>query len=130
MKTIYAIAAAVLLLTGCKSYSITTDSLVQQLKQDQHPAPDPKFEKYAMFKYSSNHLKKIQCVDSKGDTAWVTPGKNTGLQITQKSTGKKYMMYFDTVILENDTIYGLKSRLIGVLRAFPVNDIDKVVVSN
>lgn len=37
-------------------------------------------------------------------------------------------MYFDTVILLNDTLYGLKSRIVGGKRVIPVNDISKIEI--
>jgi hypothetical protein len=71
----------------------------------------------------------IECVDKNGNHVWLYPDKNTEFIVTRKSTGEKVKVYFDTMIFQNDTLCGLRSRLIGGVRIIPVDDIDKVEIS-
>jgi len=112
-----------ILLSGCANYRISTQSLVSQMKENQ------KIKKSALTDYPSNNLQKIKCEDKNGNKVWLYPDKNTEFIIVKKSDGKKVQAYFDTVILQNDTLFGLKSRLLGGLRIVPVSDIDKITIS-
>jgi hypothetical protein len=47
------------------------------------------------------------------------------------SNGKKYHFYFDTVVLENDTLKGGRSRFVqGLTRAIPLDSIVKIEVQD
>jgi len=116
------------ILTGCATYSITTKSLVDQLNTFQKVETNKYFQRFSTFEYPSNNLEYIECEDKKGNYVWLYPDKNTEFIFTTKSTGKKVKAYFDTVLFNNDTIYGLRSRLLGGLRIIPVNDIDKISI--
>jgi hypothetical protein len=115
-------------LTSCATYSIQPKSLVDQLKTFQIVETNEYFQKFAWFEYPSNNLKKIECVDKKGNNVWLYPDKNTEFVFITKSTGKKVKAYFDTVLYYNDTIYGLRSRLLAGIRIIPVSDIDKISI--
>jgi hypothetical protein len=115
-------------LVGCSNYIVPTQSLVTQLKENQKIERNLYFQQFSLIDYPSNNLQRIKCMDKVGNKVWLYPDKNTEFIIVKKSDGKKIKAYFDTVILQNDTLYGLRSRLIGGLRIIPVNDIDKVEV--
>ena len=116
------------ILTGCATYSIQPKSLVDQLKTFQVIKTNEYFQKFSAIEYPSNNLEKIECEDKKGNSVWLYPDKNTEFIFTTKSTGEKVKAYFDTVLFHNDTIYGLRSRLLGGLRIIPVSDIDKISI--
>jgi hypothetical protein len=118
----------IFILTGCASYSIQTKNLVDQLKEKQKIAPNAYFQQFSVIDYPSNNLDRIKCQDKDGKYVWLYPDKNTGFEFITKSTGKKIKAYFDTVIFQNDTLFGLRSRLIGGLRAIPISDIDKITI--
>jgi len=126
----YCVSTLILMivLTGCATYSIQPKSLVDQLKTFQIIKTNEYFQKFAAIEYPSNNLEKIECEDKKGNSVWLYPDKNTEFIFTTKSTGKKVKAYFDTVLFYNDTIYGLRSRLLGGLRIIPVSDIDKISI--
>jgi hypothetical protein len=124
-KLLFVIAFA---LAGCSNYNIPTQSLVSQLKENQKIERDMYFQQFALIDYPSNNLQRIKCLDKNGNKVWLYPDKNTEFIIIKKSDGKKVKAYFDTVILQNDTLYGLRSRLVGGLRIIPINDIDKVAI--
>lgn len=118
----------VIFLTACANYMVSTPSLVSQLKENQKIKKNIYFQQFALIDYPSNNLQKIKCVDKNGNKVWLYPDKNTEFIFVKKSDGKKIKAYFDTVILQNDTLYGLRSRLVGGLRIIPVNDIEKITV--
>lgn len=117
-----------LILSGCATYSVTKESLVKQLDENQDLSINAHFTPYTVTNYPSNNLEKIKCVDQNGKELWLYPNKNTEFIITQKSDGKKIRAYFDTLILKNDTLFGLRSRIVGGLRIIPVNDIAKIEI--
>jgi hypothetical protein len=132
MKTKFNTTSALLLLvliTGCSSYTIQTTNLVDQLKAKQHIAPNAYFQQFSLVDYPSNNLDKIKCEDKNGNKVWLYPDKNTQFVFTKKSTGEKVKAYFDTVIFQRDTLFGLRSRLVGGLRAIPISDVNKIVIS-
>jgi hypothetical protein len=119
---------AFLLISACSTFTLTKQSLIEQLNQNQQIGSDPNFQVLSLVDYPSNNLMRIKCVDDKGKLVWLYPDKNTEFIITKKSDGDRITTYFDTLILQNDTLFGLRSRLIGGLRKIPVDDIDKVEV--
>jgi hypothetical protein len=117
-----------LILSGCAIYMVPQQSLFSQLKENQRIAPNLYFQQFALVDYPSNNLQKIKCIDKYGTEVWLYPDKNTEFIITRKSDGKDVTTYFDTLILQNDTLYGLRSRLVGGLRIIPVKDVGKVII--
>lgn len=130
MNTLKASVGLILLIliSGCANYMIPTESLVSQLKANQKLERNLYFQQFSLIDYPSNNLEKIKCEDKNGNKVWLYPDKNTEFIFVKKSDGKKVKAYFDTVILQNDTLYGLRSRLVGGLRAIPVNDVDNITV--
>ena len=115
-------------LVSCKSYQLTSDSLLEQLKANQTIAPNLYYQNFSLVNYPSNNFQKIKCEDKNGNCVWVFPDKNTTFKLIRKSTGEKVTLYFDTVLLQKDTLSGLKSRLFGGLRIVPLSDLEKVIV--
>jgi len=125
---LFSIYFLMILSTGCATYSIQPQSLVDQLIVYQNPQTNAYFQRFSGFEYPSNNLEKIACEDKKEKAVWLYPDKNTEFIFTRKSTGKKVKAYFDTVLFYNDTIYGLRSRILAGLRIIPVNDIEKISI--
>ena len=132
MKTLKTILVLTLMifLSGCASYMVSVQSFVSQLKENQKIETNLYFQNFALIDYPSNNLTKIKCEEKNGTKVWLYPDKNTEFVIVKKSDGKRVRAYFDTVIFQNDTIYGLRSRLIGGLRIVPVSDIEKIIITD
>ena len=128
LKTII-VLTLLIFLSGCASYMVTTQRFVSQLKENQKVETNYYYQRFALIDYPSNNLAKIKCEDKNGTKVRLYPDKNTEFVIVKKSDGKKVRAYFDTVIFQNDTIYGLRSRLIGGLRIIPVSDIQKIIIT-
>lgn len=113
----------IFLFAGCANYIISTQNLVSQLNKNQMNQKNFYLQRYASI--PSNNLERIQCEDEDGNKVWLYLDQNSQLIIVKKSDGEKVKAYFDTVILQNDTLYGLRSRIVGGLKIIPVNDIEK-----
>jgi len=62
--------------------------------------------------YKGNSIKTLMVADKKGNIKYIDNSPSIEMRVTQKN-GKKRIMYFDTVELRNDTLYGEGSRLLG-----------------
>jgi hypothetical protein len=122
------VLAVTLIICSCSTYYLSKQSLVEQLKENQTIAVDKNYQIFSLIEYPSNNLRKIKCLDKDSNIVWLFPDKNTEFMIYKKSDGDKITVYFDTLILQQDTLYGLRSRLLGGKRIIPVNDVDRVEI--
>ena len=121
----------VIVLTACSTFNISKESLVTQLEKNQKVGNRYNVLTFPIIitEYPSNNLKKIKCVNEDGKLVWLYPDKNTQFMITRKSDSSSVVKaYFDTLILQSDTLYGLRSRILGGIRKIPVEDIYKVEI--
>lgn len=119
--------AAAFLLTGCATFSISKDSFVSQLQQNQYVEREHNLNSVGAG-YDSNGIEKIRCIDKNGKEVWLYGGKNVNFKIAKLSGGTA-TMYFDTVYIKNDTVYGLVSRIVGGKRKIAVNDIGTIAIN-
>ena len=124
------------LLFSCKTYTIPVDSFREQMtvpgseKLREVEINNPTPYTYKNIKYEANSLKSIVVVDNKGDKVKLENSPKLEMRITRKN-GKKNILLFDTVIVENDTLKGARSRLMQNLRReIPLSDIDKIEIQD
>ena len=117
-----------LIFSSCATLKITKKSLVIQLEENQDISIQTHFSPFTITKYPSNNLKRIKCINKKNEEVWLYPSINTQFVIITKPDNKKHRIYFDTLILKNDTLYGLPSRIINLPKVFPLIDISKVKI--
>ena len=127
MKKIIIITISVLILSSCSTFTITKESLIQQLNENQNVSKTSNVLSLGN-EYYSNNLQKIKCTDKDGKEVYLYTAKNMNFIITKTSTGKTVNLYFDTVYFKNDTLFGLKSRILGGKRKIPINDVSKIVI--
>jgi len=137
MKTkLISLMGILFLLFSCKTYTIPVDSFREQMTvpgsekfrvvEINNPTPYT----YKNIKYEANSLKSIVVVDKKGDKVKLGNSPKLEMRITRKN-GKKNILLFDTVIVENDTLKGARSRLMQNLRReIPLSDIDKIEIQD
>jgi len=113
--------------TSCSTYTVTKESLLQQLDNSQSISKTKNLASLGT-NYYSNHLSQIKCVDKNGNEKNVYPDKNTSFSITNAITGKSISLYFDTVYIENDSLKGLKSRIIGGKKSIALKDVSSIAV--
>lgn len=103
---------------SCTTYNIAPSSFKAQMEgsnsQNQKKVTINNPLGYGNLSYLANTIDTIVAVDKKGETKSLTNSASMELRITHKN-GKKYIMYFDTVILENDTLKGAPSRFLQKL---------------
>lgn len=119
--------AAAFLLTGCATFSISKDSFVSQFQQNQYVERERNVASVGTG-YDSNGIDKIRCIDKNGKEVWLYGGKNVNFKISKLSGGTA-TMYFDTVYIKNDTVFGLVSRIVGGKRKIAVNDIGTIAIN-
>lgn len=115
-----------ILILSCSTYTITTKNLIWQLEENQNVDEILHWTPIGFTKYPSNNVDKVICQNSKGDYLYLYPNQNTTVKITSKSSEKVFKAYFDTVILKEGKLFGLRSRIVGGLQEIDVNDIDKI----
>ena len=118
---------SIFIITSCASYTVSKQSLIEQL-QENHNIEQTRNVASIGTAYNSNSLSKIKCFDENGKEVIINANKNTTFAISNLSTGKTVTLYFDTVYLLNDSIVGLKSRILGGKRSIALNDISNIQV--
>ncbi|WP_123812049.1 hypothetical protein [Mangrovimonas sp. DI 80] len=85
---------------------------------------------YGNIKYSANNIDRLIVFDKEGNQLYLENSPSIEMRVTHRN-GKKYIVYFDTVILENDTLKGGRSRFIqGLTRQIPMDSIVKIEVQD
>jgi len=122
------------LLFSCKTYTIPVESFREQMtKSGNEKMRDVEINNptsYSNLKYQANSVKSIVVVDKNGNNVEIENSPKLEMRITRKN-GKKYILLFDTVIVENDTLKGARSRIIQNLRReIPLDDIEKIEIQD
>lgn len=136
MKTKFITIMGILsLLFSCKTYTIPVDSFRQQMTE----SGSEKLQKVEInnpintirnIKYEANSIKFITVIDKNGNKVKLENSPKLEMRITKKS-GKRNILLFDTVIVENDTLKGARSRLMQNLRReISLNDIEKIEIQD
>lgn len=123
----YILLLSLLIITSCASYTVSKQSLVEQLQVNEGINKTRNAASIGTT-YNSNNLSKIKCFDKNDKEVTINANKNTTFAITNATTGKTVTLYFDTVYLSNDSIIGLKSRILGGKRSTALNDISNIQV--
>lgn len=118
-------------LTSCSTYYMTPIGLKEQL---QSVDSTNIYETYDFRlglagvalnggKNFYNGLDSIKCIDKRGDEILLPVNTQTGIRLTDE-TGKRVILYFDSLFLKDNLLYGSKSHFI-TLPVAPLN-IDKL----
>lgn len=122
MQKILCAILVISVLSGCTTYHLSAESLVEQFS-DVHPETKKlTFVVLPLF-YSGtvtgNSLDKIKVLDEKGQEHVIPVNGHTGVRITKKD-GTRKTFYFDTLLIKDSTINGKKSHLLN-LDINPIN---------
>jgi len=135
MKQKIIIIGILSLLFSCSSYTISVGSFREQMVHantenlKEVEINDPT-NSHHNIGYLANGIKSIIVIDKDGKEIILENSPKLEMRITQKS-GKKSILYFDTAIIENDTLKGTKSRYFQNLKQeIPMNDIKKIEIQN
>lgn len=137
-KLIYPIAI-LFLAVSCKTYTVPVDSFREQMttgsgKMKQVEINHPSFYSTSSpngnLRYEANTIHKIEVLDNKGNKVRLQNSPKLEMRITRKD-GKKHILFFDTVIVENDTLKGARSRYMPHLRReIALTDIEKIEIQD
>jgi hypothetical protein len=119
-----------LLMLSCKTYTITPESFKTQLRRtDADKMKEVEINNplsYQKITYYSNNINSLYVTDKDGNKKYISNSPSLEMRVTH-TNGKKYHFYFDTVILENGTLKGGRSRFITKLsREIPLDSIVKI----
>lgn len=124
-----------LLIISCKTYTIPVDSFKKQMVR----ATSENLKEVEInnplnysrgIKYRSNTIERLEVVDKNGNMAYLDNSAAIEMRVTLQN-GKKRILYFDTVVLENDTLKGGRSRFAqGLTLKIPMNEIVKIEVQD
>jgi len=114
---------------SCKTYYITSESLKIQFTQSANIQTEAEINNpllYGNIKYKANGIKVLTVNDKKGNKIEIPNSPSLEMRVTH-TNGKRYLFYFDTVILENDTLKGNQSRFLqSLMNKIPLNKISKI----
>ncbi|MDD2962867.1 MAG: hypothetical protein PHQ65_08715 [Bacteroidales bacterium] len=120
--------------TACNNHFMSLTMLQEQLEIEKLDEISRKkiinYGMYEFFKvsYKPNGLWEVICMEKKtGKKVALTINKDTVLVITDKS-GKKHRLYFDTVHIYENKIYGLYSRFINDPKTIDFDYIEKIEI--
>jgi len=106
------------MIVSCKTYTITPNSFKTQLTKaktvntKEVTINNPLTS--GTIVYLSNDVESILVVDKNGQESLLENSPSIEMRITHVN-GKKYRFYFDTILLEDNTIRGARSRFANKL---------------
>jgi len=121
------------LFVSCKTYELTPLSLKTQLENGSVEEKDIKLNNASIFfnsTYMAVSLDSLEVYDKKGKIFYLQNSPSIEMRLINNE-GEKFTMYFDTVVIKNDTLIGSRSRFIsGIKHKVPFNTISKVFVQD
>lgn len=123
-----------LLVVSCKTYTISPENFKKQFVTDNaNTLTDVRIDNPLStlndIKYQANSLKYLNVYDKNGQLNYIRNSPSTEIRVTLIN-GSKKIFYLDTVVIENDTLKGSKSRLLGIRDKVPFNHIVKIEVQD
>ena len=134
MKTKLSLLALVLLMTSCKTYTIPPENFKKQIvDSNANNLKDVKvnnpISQFSSIAYKANSLIYLNVYDKNGSLSFMQNSPSIEMRVTLKN-GKRKIFYLDTVTLENDTLKGEKSRILGLKDKVLFNEIVKIEVQD
>jgi hypothetical protein len=129
-KRHFLFGAACLLLTGCATYQLSTESLVQQFANTQ---PEKKYIytpslPFIPFSVDGNSLQSIKVLDKNGKETVIPVNNRTSVRIT-KTDSSRTTFYFNTLLIRDSTISGSKTHFFEAhIKPLKLKDIAKIEI--
>ncbi len=120
------------LLTGCATYHLSTQSLVEQFGNS---STEKKKILLPVFPYvffvdpvTGNDLQTIKVLDKNGQEKILTVTNQTGVRITRTDSSRT-TFYFNTLLLKDSTITGSKTHFFNAhIKPINFKDISKIEI--
>lgn len=134
MKIKLSFLALLTLVISCKTYTIAPENFKKQIIEgNSNDTKEVKINNplslYSNIQYQANSLKYLNVIDKNGSPSSLQNSPSVEMRVTLKN-GKRKIFYLDTVILENDTLKGNKSRFLGLNNQIPFDQIIKIEVQD
>lgn len=138
-KLIY-LGGLLILAVSCKTYTVPVESFKNQMTVPgsenlkmvgiNHPMVYSTSSPEGNLQYQANTIKFIDVFDKKGNKVRLENSPKLEMRITKKN-GKKHILLFDMVTVENDTLKGGRSRiLLNLRREIALADIEKIEIQD
>jgi len=123
-----------LLVFSCKTYTVPINSFRDQMvNANSIGIKEVKINNpltFGKIKYSSNNIDQLIVLDKNGNKMYLKNSPSIEIRVTHRN-GKKHKLYFDTVILENNTLVGKRSRFAqGLKYEIPMDSIVKIEIQD
>jgi hypothetical protein len=130
MKKALLYLSAPLLLTGCATYHLSTESLVQQMANTQ---PEKKYIytpsfPFVPFSVDGNSIHQLKCLDKNGKETTIDVTNRTSVRITLADSSRR-TFYFNTLLLKDSTVSGSKTHFFEMhIKPVKLRDVVKIEV--
>jgi hypothetical protein len=130
MKKALLLLSAPLLLAGCATYHLSTESLVQQMADTQ---PEKKYIyaptlPFIPFSVDGNSLHQLKCLDKSGKETTIDVTNRTSVRLTLADSSRT-TFYFNTLLLKDSTIAGSKTHFFEMhIKPVKLRDVVKIEV--
>lgn len=134
MKRFLCVTLIAICMASCTTYTITPQSFKEQfVGVDAKSLQQVEINNPLSFhniSYEANNIKYIEVIDKAGNMVALQNSPSIEMRVTTKD-GKKRIMYFDTVSLQNNILYGKGARLLGgINRTIPLDSVVKIEVQD
>ena len=134
MKTKLSLITLLVLMVSCKTYTVPPENFKKQIvESNANNLNDVKvnnpISQFSTINYKANSLKYLNVYNKDGSLSFIQNSPSIEIRVTLKN-GKRKIFYLDTVTLENDTLKGEKSRILGIKDKTPFSDIVKIEVQD
>ncbi len=134
MKIKLSLLLLLIIAISCKTYTISPENFKKQIIEgNANNLKDVKVNnpllQFSKIEYRANSLKSLNVYDKNGSISFIQNSPSVEMRVTLKN-GKRKIFYLDTVTLENDTLKGEKSRILGLRDKVSFNDIVKIEVQD
>ncbi|MGC4059176.1 MAG: hypothetical protein QM743_13820 [Chitinophagaceae bacterium] len=123
--------ATAALLSSCRTYHLTTDSLLQQFADVK---PETKRNYFGVFpllfqgSVTGNSLRRIKVLDKNNKVRVLRITNHTGIKLTTLD-GKSRRFVFDTLLIKDSTITGNRSHIFRLdIKPVKLTDIAKIEI--
>jgi len=111
-----------------KTYTMTPEQLISQLR-DANPQYSTHYVATLPYahnqKYQGNNIAKVECSDKHGRDTLIDNSPVLEMQI-RDSNNKKHFFYFQTAVINDSEIVGIKSFYLNMKSRVRINDIMSV----
>src|SRR5688572_10560227 len=118
-------------LSGCATYHVTTQSLMEQAAKTTGEKKTLVFVALPFFyagTVNGNNFRYVECLDKKGEVKKIRVTHHTGIRITKNDNSRK-TFYFDTLIIKDSVITGSVTHFGNIqIKPIKLKDIAKIEI--